>query len=322
MSRQSVLLYRELPPAQLERLRQEHDVIEVYGRDDAGRQAFMEALPHVQGLLGVSVKITPEILDRAPQLRVISSVSVGVDYYPFAELRKRSIVLCHTPNVLTEAVADLVIGMMIVTSRRMFEMAGMVREGRWQHSQGPDEYGWDVHGKTMGIIGYGRIGQAVARRASLGFGMPVLYHSRRPVESGLPAGCAKAVPLAELLPASDFVVVMVPLTDQTRGMIGADTFARMKPSAILLNAARGPIIQEEALLAALDEGRLRGAGLDVFATEPLPLDSRLRNHPKVLALPHMGSATHETRDAMAELAVTNLLSVLRGDTPPAAYPLD
>jgi gluconate 2-dehydrogenase len=320
MSRQSVLLYRKLPPEQLERLRQEHEVIEVYDQGEAGRQAFLAALPQAHGLIGAGVKIDESMLDRAPHLQVISSISVGVDYYPLAALNRRSIVLCHTPDVLTESVADLLFGMVIATSRRMFEMARMVREGRWRQSLQSDDYGWDVHGKTLGIIGYGRIGRAVARRAALGFGMPVLYHTRRPVVSGLPASAARAVELDELLAQSDFVVVMVPLTEQTRGMIGPQALAKMKRGSILINAARGPIVQEPALLDALDSGHLRAAGLDVFAAEPLPLDSRLLDHPRVLALPHMGSATHETRTAMADMAVSNLLSVLRGDPPLAAFP--
>lgn len=320
MSRQTVLLYRAVPPAHLERLRKEHEVIRVSVDDPAGKQAFLDALPRVQGLLGVSLKIDESMLDRAPQLKVISSISVGVDSYPLAALAKRGIVLCHTPDVLTESVADLMIAMMLVTSRRMVEMERMVREGRWQHNLGPDAYGRDMYGKTLGVVGYGRIGQALARRAALGFGMPVLYHSRHLVPSGLPDGMARAVPLDELYGASDFVAVMVPLTEQTRGMIGAEAFARMKPGAILVNGARGPIVQEQALLEALDNGHLAAAGLDVFDVEPLPLASRLRGHPKVLALPHMGSATVETRDAMAGMAVTNLLKVLRGEPPLAAYP--
>jgi len=320
MSRQSVLLYRKVPPEQLQRLRQEHEVIEAYSPGEADRQAFLAALPRVAGLIGSGLKIDESVLDRAPNLRVISSISVGVDHYPLAALHCRSIVLCHTPDVLTDSVADLLFGMVIATSRRMFEMARLVREGRWRHSLQAEDYGWDVHGKTLGIIGYGRIGRAVAQRAALGFGMPVLYHSRRPVDSGLPPGKARAVALDELLAESDFVVVMVPLTEQTRGMIGAQALGRMKQGAILVNAARGPIVDESALLAALDSGHLRGAGLDVFAVEPLPLDSRLLDHPRVLALPHMGSATHETRTAMADMAVSNLLSVLRGDPPLAAFP--
>ena len=316
MSRSTVLVYRDLPAAQLARIQAEHTVIQADPRREDQRQAFFQALPHVQGMIGSSFRMDAALLDQAPDLRVVSSISVGVDPYPLAALRERGIVLCHTPDVLTESVADLLFGMVLATSRRLLDMADLVRDGRWLQNVGPAEYGWDVHGKTLGIVGYGRIGQALARRAALGFNMPVIYHSRRPVDSGLPAGKARAAAsLDELLEHADFVVLVLPLTEATRGLIGAQALARMKPEAILINGARGPIVDERALLEALEGGRLRGAGLDVFDVEPLPQDSPLRGHPRVLALPHIGSATHETRAAMAAMAVDNLLMVLRGETP-------
>jgi gluconate 2-dehydrogenase len=172
-----------------------------------------------------------------------------------------------------------------------------------------------VHGKTLGVVGYGRIGQAVARRAALGFGMPVLYHGPRPVDVPELAGRARHVPLHRLLAESDVVALTLPLTDETRGLFGAAQFAAMKPGAVFVNGSRGAIVQEDALLAALDSGHVRAAGLDVFAIEPLPLDSPLRLHPRVTALPHIGSATHETRYAMAQLATSNLLQALAGERP-------
>ncbi|MFV0283118.1 MAG: 2-hydroxyacid dehydrogenase [Castellaniella sp.] len=322
MSRHTVLVYRDLPGPQLARIQAEHDVILADPRREDQREAFFRALGRVQGMIGSSFRLDATLLDRAPSLRVVSSISVGVDVYPLAALRERGIVLCHTPGVLTESVADLLFGMVLATSRRLCDMANLVRDGRWRQNVGPEEYGWDVHGKTLGIVGYGRIGQALARRAALGFGMPVIYHARRPVESGLPPGMARAAGLDALLEAADFVVLVLPLTEATRGLIGPEAFAHMKPGAILINGARGPIVQERALLDALDSGRLRAAGLDVFDVEPLPLDSPLRDHPRILALPHVGSATHETRTAMAVMAVDNLLQVLRGEAPAAAYPLD
>jgi gluconate 2-dehydrogenase len=207
----------------------------------------------------------------------------------------------------------------MAASRRLVELANLVREGRWTRNIGEDLFGWDVHGKTMGIVGFGRIGQAVARRAALGFGMPILYHARRPVDLPELAGRAVHLPLERLLAQSDFVVVTLPLSDATRGMMGPREFGLMKPGAIFINGARGAIVQEDALLAALDQGTLRAAGLDVFATEPLPADSPLRLHPRVTALPHIGSATHETRQAMAELATANLLQALAGERPAAVY---
>ncbi|PLC55212.1 bifunctional glyoxylate/hydroxypyruvate reductase B [Pollutimonas nitritireducens] len=319
MSRRKVLVYRQLPPDQLARIEQAHDVVVANPRVDGQRDAFLNALPTVEGMIGSSYPIDEEVLKQAPRLKVISSISVGLDKFSLHAVGRRGIMLCHTPGVLTETVADLLFAMVLATSRRVAELARYVRDGRWDRSVGEDLYGWDVHGKTMGIVGYGRIGQALAHRAALGFNMPVLYHTRTPVPSGLPEGRALAVTLRDVLMGSDFLVLVLPLTEQTRGLIGPQEFALMKPGAILINGARGPIVQEAALLHALQHGPLRAAGLDVFDTEPLPVDSPLRTHPKVLALPHVGSATHETRQAMCEMATTNLLLALQGKPPLAAY---
>ena len=322
MERKQVLVYRELPPQDLARLQAQCEVILADPRKPVQVQAFLDALPRVHGLIGSSYRIDDALLDHAPHLEVISTISVGVDQFPLAALARRGITLCHTPDVLTETVADLLFALVLGTSRRIVELGRYVQQGRWKKSLGEDMFGWDVHGKTLGILGYGRIGQALARRAALGFGMPVLYHSRRPVASGLPDGMARMASREEVLRESDFVVLMLPLTEETRGLVGAEQFAMMKPEAIFINGARGPIVDENALLDALDRGQIRGAGLDVFEVEPLPADSPLRDHPKVLALPHAGSATHETRAAMARMAVDNLLLALAGEKPLAAYPLE
>ena len=318
-ARQTVLVFRELPPDQLERITARHEVIVANPRKPGQQAAFEAALPQADGMIGSSVAITDALLDRAPRLKVISSISVGVDNYPVASLQRRGILLCHTPGVLTETTADTVFMLVMATSRRLVELANLVREGQWQRNIGEDRYGWDVHGKTLGILGFGRIGQAVAQRAALGFGMPVLYHSRRPVDVPALAGRATHAPLDELLARADIVVATLPLTQETRGLMGAREFGLMKPGAIFVNGGRGATVQEEALLHALDHGPLRAAGLDVFAVEPLPADSPLRVHPKVTATPHIGSATHETRHAMAALATTNLLQALAGETPEAVY---
>ena len=285
----------------------------------------MAALTTADGLIGSSYQLDAALLACAPQLKVISSVSVGVDNYDLQALAARGIVLCHTPGVLTETTADTVFSLIMATSRRLVELANWVREGHWSRNIGEDLFGWDVHGKTLGILGFGRIGQAVARRAALGFGMPVLYHSRRPVDLAKDApelaGKALHSPLDELLQRADIVVAMLPLSNETRGLMGEREFGRMKPGAIFVNGGRGATVQETALLDALNHGTLRAAGLDVFATEPLPMDSPLRTHPKVTALPHIGSATFETRHAMALLATTNLLQALAGEAPQAVFEL-
>ena len=317
-ARRQVLVFRELPAAQLARLEALHDVIVANPR--AGQQqAFEAALPAAEGLIGSSYLIDEALLARAPRLQVISSISVGVDNYDIAALRQRGIMLCHTPGVLTETTADTLFALVMTASRRLVELANHVRDGHWNANIGENLFGWDVHGKTLGILGFGRIGQALARRAALGFDMPVLYHDVAPVDVPALAGRACHAPLGEVLQRADIVAVTLPLTAATRGLMDARAFASMKPGAIFVNGARGTIVDEQALLDALDHGSLRAAALDVFATEPLPLASPLRRHPKVTCLPHIGSATHETRLAMAELATTNLLAALAGAPPPAVY---
>jgi len=319
--RRSVLVFRPLPPDQLARLQAVHDVTVADPRKPAERAAFDAALPAADGLIGSSFRIDAEVLSRAPHLRAVSSISVGIDNYDLATMRERGIVLCHTPGVLTETTADTIFALLMATSRRIVELATLVREGRWAKNIGEDLFGWDVHGKTLGLLGYGRIGQAVARRAALGFGMPVRYHAHHPASVPGLEGRATAATLDEVLAESDFVVVTLPLTPETRGLMNTARFAQMKPGAVFINGARGAIVDEPALLKALESGHLRAAGLDVFATEPLPMESPLRSHPRVTPLPHIGSATHETRHAMAEMATTNLLRALAGETPLAAVDL-
>ena len=317
--RKKVLVFRELPGDQLERLQALHEVTLANPRLPQQLDAFHAALATTQGMIGSSYRVDAALLARAPRLEVISSVSVGVDNYDLEALAARKVMLCHTPGVLTETTADTIFSLIMATSRRLVELAALVREGRWQRNIGEELYGWDVHGKTLGIVGFGRIGQALARRAALGFGMPVLYHNRVAVDLPELAGKAIQVPMDLLLQRADIVAVVLPLSEETRGLMGAREFALMKPGAIFVNGARGAIVQEDALLQALDSGSLRAAGLDVFATEPLPLDSPLRTHPRVTALPHIGSATVETRHAMAVLATSNLLQALAGHRPSACY---
>jgi phosphogluconate 2-dehydrogenase len=315
--RKRVVVFRELPPDQLARLEAQHEVVVANPRVAAEHGAFLAALPAAQGLIGSSFPIDDAILAAAPKLEVVSSVSVGVDNYDLAAFKRRGVMLCNTPGVLTETTADTIFSHVMAASRRIVELALLVREGRWTQNIGESLFGWDVHGKTLGIVGFGRIGQAVARRGALGFGMPVLYSNRSPVDVPGLAAHARRVKFQELLHQADIVVLTLPLTEQTRGLMGAGQFAAMKPGAIFINGARGAIVQEDALLAALDSGHLRAAGLDVFAVEPLPVDSPLRTHPRVTATPHIGSATHETRKAMAQLATSNLLEALAGQRPAA-----
>ncbi|MCW4148443.1 D-glycerate dehydrogenase [Halomonas sp. 18H] len=272
-------------------------------------------LAEAHGIIGSGLAITPQLLDAAPNLEVIATVSVGYDNIPVDELTKRGIMLCNTPDVLTETTADTGFALVMATARRVVELAEWVKAGEWQASIGPALFGSDVHGKTLGMVGFGRIGQAVARRGALGFGMPVLYSNASPKPALERELGAKRCELNQLLAEADFVCVTVPLTAETEHLIGAKEFAQMKPTGIFINIARGKVVDEAALIHALESGAIQAAGLDVFEQEPLAASSTLPTMANVVALPHIGSATHETRDAMAQRAVNNIRLALQGERP-------
>ena len=310
-----VVLYKKLSPTLMSRLQQHADVTLIDEPNRDGLARLRAALPHAHGLLGASLKLDAPLLDLAPHLEAVSSVSVGVDNYDLDYLDRRGILLSNTPDVLTETTADTGFALILATARRMVELANMVRTGQWKSNIGPQHFGNDVHGKTLGIIGMGRIGEALAQRGHFGFGMPVLYHSHSPkpaVEARFNAGYRS---LEALLQEADFICLTLPLTAETQGLIGARQFALMRPHSIFINISRGKVVDESALIAALQQGQIRAAGLDVFEREPLPHDSPLLQLNNVVATPHIGSATHETREAMAQCAVDNLLSALAGERP-------
>ncbi|MEQ7869547.1 2-hydroxyacid dehydrogenase [Chromohalobacter israelensis] len=314
-----IVAFRRLKPHHLEQLRNHFHVDYFDTLEGPDDPAFREALRNAHGLLGASLPITPELLDDAPHLEAISSISVGVDNYPVEELTRRNILLCHTPDVLTETTADTGFLLIMASARRAVELANMVKQGQWTSGIGESHFGTDVHGKTLGMVGFGRIGQAIARRGALGFGMSVLYThaSRKPaLEAELGATHCE---FETLLEQADFVCVNVPLTAETTGLMDAAVFKRMKSSAILINIARGKVVDEEALIEALSSGEIHAAGLDVFAQEPLPGDSPLTRMDNVVTLPHIGSATHETREAMAQRAIDNVIDALEGRRPPSPY---
>lgn len=313
--KKNIMVMGRLSPPQKAELAQHFTLLEHSGPLDLAKPGVAEVLSNAHGIIGSGLPVTPELLDAAPALEVISTISVGYDSIPVDELTKRGIMLCNTPDVLTETTADTGFSLIMTSARRVTELAEWVKEGNWKASLGPDHFGSDVHGKTLGMIGFGRIGQAVARRGALGFGMPILYSNasskpEREAELG-----AKRCELNELLAEADFVCVTVPLTAETEHLIGANEFARMKPSGIFINIARGKVVNEVALIDALEKGTIKAAGLDVFEKEPLPSSSPLLGMPNVVALPHIGSATHETRQAMAQRAVDNIRLALQGERP-------
>ena len=282
------------------------------------RDVLLRSVEGCDGILTLLTdQVDAELLDRAgPGLKVVSNYAVGFDNVDVAECTRRGVAVGNTPGVLTETTADLAWALLMAAGRRLVEGADYVRAGRWQ-TWGPMLLlGPDVHGAALGIVGFGRIGQAVARRAA-GFGMEILYHDveRLPDEVSEPLG-ATYVPLDELLARSDFVSLHVNLTPETRGLINEERLRTMKPSAVIVNTSRGPVVDPRALHAALRDGVIGAAALDVTDPEPIPADDPLLRLPNCLVVPHIASASHATRARMAEMAAANLLAGIRGERLP------
>jgi glyoxylate reductase len=278
-----------------------------------------ERLAEVAGLLSLlTMPVDADLLARLPALRVVSNMAVGYDNVDLEACGERGIPVGHTPGVLTDATADLTMALLLAAARRLDEAARDAREGRWR-TWTPDGWlGVQLRGRTLGIVGLGKIGYAVGERAR-GFGMRICYTSRSEHPEAEEIGATR-LPLDELLSQADFLSLHVPLSPETEGMIDAAALARMKHGAILINTARGPLVDQQALLEALRAGRLRAAALDVTSPEPLPPNHPLFPTPGCLILPHIGSATETTRRRMAELACMNLVAGLHGETLPHPVP--
>jgi glyoxylate reductase len=262
----------------------------------------------------VTDPIGAELLDAEPQLKVISNFAVGYDNIDVDAATARGVIVCNTPGVLTETTADLSWALLMAAARRVVEGADYVRAGKWQ-TWGPTLLmGADVHHATLGIIGFGRIGKEVAKRGR-GFDMRLLAYDAYPDREAAESLGVELVGLDRLLAESDFVTLHCTLTEETRRLIDAEALEKMKPSAILVNAARGPVVDTEALVAALESGKIAGAALDVTEPEPVPADHPLVGMPNVVIVPHIASASVATRNKMAVIAAENLLAALRGDRP-------
>jgi len=280
------------------------------------REELVRGLANAEGLLCLLTDpIDATLLEGAPRLRVISVMAVGYNNVDVPAATRRGILVTHTPGVLTETTADLAFALILAVARRIVESDRFTRSGNWRTWDPSLLLGRDVHGAVLGLVGFGRIAQAVAQRAR-GFKMTVLYHDTQRMPAEEASLGTEFTPLEELLARSDFVSLHVPLTPATRGMIGEAELARMRPDACLINTARGEVIDETALYQALVSGRLAGAGLDVYAQEPVDPAHPLLTLDSVVALPHVGSATRATRKRMADLAVDNLLAGLAGIRPP------
>lgn len=336
-----VYVTRRLPEEALNILNSEFEVA-IWDKEDEAvpRDVLLREVKSAYGLLSLLTdRVDKELLAAAPNLRIVANMAVGYDNVDLAECSRRGVLVTNTPDVLTEATADLAFALLLAAARRLTEASGALMAGGWKSWSPMFLTGQQVHGATLGIIGMGRIGRAVARRAE-GFSMKVLYCSRkrnasdeeadqdrdqardraqnqaqdqdRELEQGTKRPVsARAASLEELLTQSDFVSVHLPLTPETRHFISAREISLMKPTAVLVNTSRGAVVDETALTDALRSGRIFAAGLDVFETEPLPMDSPLRQLKNVVLLPHIGSATVRTRTDMAVLAARNIAEYLR-----------
>jgi glyoxylate reductase len=303
-----IFVTRELPGPALAHLLGSHDTTVWPGQLPPSYEQLREYSAEADALLTLLTdRVDAQLIAGAPRLRVVANYAVGYDNIDVAAAAARGIQVGNTPDALTDATADLTFALLMAAARRITEAAAFARSGQWQTWEPAGFLGADVHGATLGIIGLGRIGQAVARRAA-GFGMEVLTTETRDQHN-----------LEHLLKRSDFVSIHLPLTDGTRKLIGARALALMKPTAILVNTARGAIVDRDALAKALHTGQLAGAALDVTDPEPLAADDPLWSAPNLLVVPHIGSATWSARERMTEMAVENVLAGLAGT--PLPYPV-
>ncbi|MEZ2388843.1 2-hydroxyacid dehydrogenase [bacterium RCC_150] len=312
-----VVVTGRIPEAAIEKLRAEHEVDAWAGPETISREELLRRVSGAEAVVSLlTERVDAELLDAAgPQLKVVANVAVGYDNIDVPACTERGIVATNTPGVLTEATADIAMGLILMATRRLGEGERLIRSGQaWKWGMF-FLLGSSLQGKTLGVVGMGGIGQATARRAKA-FGMEIVYQSRSEIDPGIADELgARRVDLDELLAVSDVVSLHCPYGPATHHLIGAEQLAAMKSSAYLVNTARGPIIDEGALATALREGRIAGAGLDVFEREP-QVDPGLLELENVVLVPHLGSATVETRTAMAMLAADNTLAVLSGERPP------
>ncbi|MDX3904368.1 MAG: D-glycerate dehydrogenase [Pigmentiphaga sp.] len=314
-SRKKIVVSLTVPPDLRERLESEFDLINLPVGGNIDDVVPAAERGGVHGLLGtLRLKVDDDLLARYPGVEVVSNYAVGFDNIDVAAATKRNVLVCNTPEVLDKAVADLTMGLVLCTLRDMVRADNFVRAGKWM--QGALPLSTDLAGKTLGLLGMGRIGRMVAARAKA-FDMQVIYHNRRKDEDAERSGLARWVEREALFRQSDVVSVHVPLSDETTQCVGSRELGWMKPSAFLINTARGKVLDENALVEFLRERKIAGAGLDVMTVEPIGADHPLCQLDNVVLQPHVASGTVETRRAMMDLAVENLILGLRGERPRA-----
>lgn len=311
---QKVVVFSQLDAEILARLEKTYHVVHINPKLGDVNAQILQHVQDADGMIGAGRVLNAKNLQGATRLKVISSVSVGYDNYDLDYLSQQGIYLCHTPQVLTETTADLAFTLLMSAARQVAHLDAWTKSGQWQRTVSAAQFGQDVFGKTLGIIGLGHIGAAIARRGFHGFNMNILYHNRRPKPEIAESLNADYCELNDLLQRADFVVLAVDLNAASKALIGADELALMQKHAVLVNIARGAVIDELALIEALKAGQIFAAGLDVYQQEPLQ-SSELFSLANVVTLPHIGSATLSTRKKMAELAYQNLVDALEGRTP-------
>lgn len=312
--KQKVVVFSQIDADIQNKLEQTYDVAYIQPKlGDVNRQLLQE-VQDADGMIGAGRLLNRNNLATATRLKVISSVSVGYDNYELDYLNEKNIYLSHTPHVLTETTADLAFTLLMSAARKVAYLDHWTKQGQWQRTVGEAQFGLDIFGKTLGIIGLGHIGAAVARRGFYGFNMNILYHNRREKPELAQGLNAQYSDLDELLQRSDFVVIAVDLNADSKALITAAELAKMQPHAVLVNISRGSVIDEQALIDALKAKQIFAAGLDVYQKEPLK-ESELFQLDNVVTLPHVGSATAATRKKMAELAYQNLVDALEGRVP-------
>jgi gluconate 2-dehydrogenase len=321
MSRRTVLVARRIFPDVVDRLRAEFDVRTCDGDAPLARDALVAALQECDGAFVTGTEpIDAALLDACPRLKVVSTMAVGYNNIDVPACTARGVLVTNAPGVLTETTADFGFALMMATARRITEGERFLRDGLWKHWSVDMMAGADVHGATLGILGMGRIGQAIARRGHAGFDMRIVYHnrSRLPAEEEVALGATR-LSLDDLMRAADHLVIVTPYTPQTHHLVGAAQLALMKPTATLTNVARGGVVDDAALAQALAQGTIAAAGLDVFEGEPA-VHPGLLEVPNVVLTPHIASASLPTRRAMANLAVDNLLAGLGAGPSPGLPP--
>ena len=316
MMKPKVLVTREVFDETLDYLAQHCEIDSNQQDVPLTAAALAQRLADKDGLMCcLTDRIDSALVGAAPRLKVVANIAVGYNNIDIAACTARAVMATNTPGVLDDSTADLAWALMLATARRLTEVESYIRGGEWTGWRLKQWLGIDVHHATLGIVGMGRIGQAIAKRAS-GFEMRVIYHNRKPVAKDIEARLnARYVGMPDLLAQSDFVILQVPYSPETHHLIGAAELQSMKPTAILVNSTRGGVVDDAALIAALKAGTIRGAGLDVFENEP-KLDPGFLDLRNVVLAPHIGSSTEATRRAMAMTAAKNLVAALNGEQPP------